>query len=115
MKRHVLIPLAGAAVAALLAGCTTPGAGGDAKITLTFANADPEATWANVIAAYEEENPNVDIKQLNIPYAQYTSTINQRLGTGGGGGIDLMVVDAGGAAIDWDNRGFLADVSDLSD
>lgn len=118
MKRQVLIALAGvAATAVMLAGCSTPGGGenGDGKITLTFANADPEATWANAIEAYEKANPNVDIKQLNIPYANYTSTINQRLGTGGGGGIDLLVVDAGGAAIDWDNRGFLADLSDLTD
>ncbi|WP_336626037.1 MULTISPECIES: sugar ABC transporter substrate-binding protein [unclassified Microbacterium] len=101
-----------------IAGCSGPtSAGGDAdgeKVTLTFANADPAETWATVIAAFEKDHPNITIKQLNIPYAQYTSTINQRLG-GGGGGIDVMVVDAGGAAVDWTNRGFLADLDDMKD
>ena len=31
----------------------------------------------------------------------------------GGGGIDLLVVDAGGAVADFADRGFLADVTDL--
>ena len=101
-----------------IAGCSGPtSAGGDAdgeKVTLTFANADPAETWATVIAAFEKDHPNITVKQLNIPYAQYTSTINQRLG-GGGGGIDVMVVDAGGAAVDWTNRGFLADLDDMKD
>lgn len=108
-----------ATVAALaLSGCAGANAGDDAadggKVTLTFANADPAETWANVIEAFEKKHPDIAVKQLNIPYAQYTSTINQRLG-GGGGGIDVMVVDAGGAAMDWTNRGFLADLNNLKD
>lgn len=110
--------LAGAVIIGLtLAGCTgtaDSGTGDGEKITLTFANADPAETWAKVIEAFNKENPNITVKQLNIPYAQYTSTINQRLG-GGGGGIDVMVVDAGGAAMDWTNRGFLADLNDMRD
>lgn len=114
-------PRLGAAVALgltgvlALGGCAGGAADGDDDtITLTFANADPAETWGAVIEAYEKANPNVEIKQLNIPYAQYTSTINQRLASGGSG-IDLLVVDAGGAVLDWDTRGFLADVSDLRD
>ncbi len=98
-----------------LAGCSTgadSGGGADDKITLTFANADPAETWAPVIAAFQKANPNITVKQLNIPYAQYTSTINQRLG-GGGSDIDVLVVDAGGGIVDWANRGFLADLSAL--
>lgn len=121
----------GVAAAVLLAGCSSPSGtpspgteGGTAtegaqpptgeKVTLTFANADPEATWADVIDGFQKANPDITVKQLNIPYAQYTSTINQRLANRGTG-IDLMVVDAGGALLDWVNRGFLADVSDLTD
>lgn len=88
--------------------------GSEEKVTLTFANADPAETWALVIKAFEKTHPNITVKQLNIPYAQYTSTINQRM-TSGGGDIDLVVVDAGGAVLDWANRGFLADISDLKD
>ncbi|WP_116947378.1 ABC transporter substrate-binding protein [Jiangella endophytica] len=100
----------------VLAGCggsaTNSSGGGDEEITLTFANADPAETWAAVIEGFEEQHPGITVKQLNIPYAQYTSTINQRMGSGGEG-IDLMVVDAGGAALDWNNRGYLADITDL--
>lgn len=105
-----------AATALALAGCAggTGGTSADGKVTITFANADPAETWATVVTAFEKDHPNITVKQLNIPYAQYTSTINQRLG-GGGGGIDVMVVDAGGAALDWTNRGFLADLDDLKD
>lgn len=119
-KKALLVSsIAGATLMALaLSGCgSTDGSAGAADggtVTLTFANADPAETWANVIEAFEAEHPDIKIKQLNIPYAQYTSTINQRLG-GGGGGIDVMVVDAGGAAVDWTNRGFLGDLSNLED
>ncbi|QNA93880.1 MULTISPECIES: sugar ABC transporter substrate-binding protein [unclassified Microbacterium] len=102
-----------AACAPADSGSDTGSASGE-KVTLTFANADPAETWALVIDAFEKSHPDITVKQLNIPYAQYTSTINQRM-TGGGGDIDLMVVDAGGAVLDWANRGFLADISDLKD
>lgn len=115
-SRRGFIGLAAAAMAAL-AGCSSgsgspssPGSAGPA--TLAFANADPSATWAKVAAGFHKASPEITIKQLNIPYAQYTSTINQRMGQGGGG-IDLLVVDAGGAVADFANRGFLADVTDL--
>ncbi|ALX66426.1 ABC transporter substrate-binding protein [Microbacterium sp. XT11] len=101
-----------------LAACAPSGSGGGSdageKVTLTFANADPAETWDLVIKAFEKSHPNIAVKQLNIPYAQYTSTINQRM-TGGGGDIDVMVVDAGGAVLDWAKRGFLADISDLKE
>jgi len=100
-----------------LAGCATgdgSGDGGDEKVTLTFANADPAETWAPAIEAFQKANPNIVVKQLNIPYAQYTSTINQRLG-GGSSDIDVLVVDAGGGIVDWANRGFLADLSASKD
>ncbi|WP_251439036.1 ABC transporter substrate-binding protein [Microbacterium sp. USTB-Y] len=103
------------AAALAITGCSSAGAdggGGTEKITITFANADPSATWDKVIKGFEKANPNIMVKQLNIPYAQYTSTINQRMGQGGGG-IDAFVVDAGGAIVDWQKRGYLADISDL--
>lgn len=116
MTRTAAVFSAAALALAALAGCAAGGtSGGDGeKITLTFANADPSETWAKVIEGFEKANPYITVKQLNIPYAQYTSTINQRMGQGGGG-IDLMVVDAGGAVLDWQNRGYLADISDLKE
>lgn len=114
-RKTILAIAAIAATAALaLTGCTSSDGTGSTtdKVTLTFANADPSATWAKVVTGFEKANPNITVKQLNIPYAQYTSTINQRMGNGGGG-IDLMVVDAGGALADFANRGYLADLNDL--
>lgn len=98
----------------LLAGCGSSASSEDGKITLTFANADPSATWQKAIDGFEKANPDIDIKQLNIPYPQYTSTINQRMNQGGGD-IDLMVVDAGGALADFATRGYLEDISDLKE
>jgi ABC-type glycerol-3-phosphate transport system substrate-binding protein len=105
---------AGLVAATALAGCSS-GTGSDSggKVTLTFANADPAATWAKVIDGFEKKNPDITVKQLNIPYAQFSSTINQRMSQGGGG-IDLYVVDTG-QAIDYSNRGYLADLSDMKD
>jgi ABC-type glycerol-3-phosphate transport system substrate-binding protein len=115
MNRRRLLPLVTAAVAviasSLPSGCAFSEAG-DGTVTLTFANADPSATWQKVVDGFQKANPEIQVKQLNIPYAQYTSTINQRMGQGGGG-IDLMVVDAGGALADFANRGYLADISTL--
>lgn len=108
------ITIAGLALAGCAGGQSSGDGSGGGAVTLTFANADPAETWAPVIEAFEKKHPDITVKQLNIPYAQYTSTINQRLG-GGGGGIDVMVVDAGGGLLDWTNRGFLADLSALKD
>lgn len=123
MPKAMKLASSAVVVSVMLAGCAagqaatsvTPAtsAGEATKVTLTFANADPAATWAEVIAGFEKANPDITVKQLNIPYAQYVSTINQRLATKNSG-IDLLVVDAGGALLDWANRGFLADVSDLT-
>lgn len=103
-----------AAVALVLTGCSSASSGTSASgdsVTLIFANADPAATWQAVIDGYEKLNPKVKIKQLNIPYAQFTSTINQRM-TQPNSNIDLFVVDTG-VIEDFSNRGFLADLSDM--
>jgi len=117
MNRHsarlVAAAAAGLIAAAALTGCASGGGNESGKVTLTFANADPAATWAKVITAFEKKNPDITVKQLNIPYAQFSSTINQRMSQGGGG-IDLYVVDTG-QAIDYNNRGYLADLSDMKD
>jgi ABC-type glycerol-3-phosphate transport system substrate-binding protein len=111
-RRTFAVLAAGIVVAGALTGCGSGSGDGDGKVTLTFANADPAATWAKVIEGFEAKNPDITVKQLNVPYAQFTSTINQRLSQGGGGGIDLFAVDTG-VAVDFYNRGFLADLSDM--
>lgn len=113
--RRSLVATAIAVTAVLtFAGCSSANSasGGNEKVTLTFANADTPSTWAKAINGFEKANPNITIKQLNIPYAQYASTINQRMSQGGDG-IDLLVVDAGGALIDWKNRGYLGNLTSL--
>lgn len=98
-------------LAAPLAACGSGSTSDDGTVTITFANADPSATWKPVIDHCQKENPKVKIKQLNIPYAQLTSTITQRLSQGN---ADLDVFNVVPAWIrDYNNRGFLADLSDL--
>ncbi|WP_405061383.1 extracellular solute-binding protein [Kribbella sp. NBC_01505] len=80
-------------------------------VTITFANADPAATWQPVIDHCRREIPGLTVKQLNIPYPQLTSTITQRLSQGN---ADLDVFNVVPAWIqDYTNRGFLADLSEL--
>lgn len=112
-KRLATVVAAGLALGLVLAGCSASSTGSDpnAKVTLTFANADPSTTWAAVIKGFEAKNPNITVKQLNIPYAQFTSTITQRFSQGAKN-LDLFVVDTGQLQDTW-KRGYLADLSDL--
>lgn len=104
--------LALAALVAPLAACgssSEPAQKG--PVTITFANADPAATWQPVIDHCQTKHPDIKVKQLNIPYQQLTSTVTQRLSQGG---ADLDVLNLVPAWIrDYANRGFLADLSDL--
>lgn len=99
----------------LVAGCSSSNGGGaspsDRQVTITFANADPAATWQPVIDHCQKQNPKIKVKQLNIPYAQLTSTITQRL-TQGNAELDVFNVVPAWIK-DYSNRGFLADLSDL--
>lgn len=115
-KRVLTFAAAASAVALVLSGCAANSGGESASgetITLTFANADPAATWQAAIDGYEKANPDVKIKQLNIPYAQFTSTINQRMAQASPE-IDLFVVDTG-VIEDFANRGYLADLDDMKE
>ncbi len=108
--------LAAAALVVPLAACgssSSPSstASGSGPVTITFANADPAATWQPVVDYCQQQHPDIKVKQLNIPYPQLTSTITQRLTQGG---AELDVINVVPAWIrDYANRGFLADLSDL--
>jgi ABC-type glycerol-3-phosphate transport system substrate-binding protein len=115
VSRTFTLVAAAALPVVALAGCaggSSSGGASAAHVTITFANADPSTTWAKAVAGFEKANPNITVKQENIPYAQYSATINQRMGEGGGG-IDALVVDVGGELADFAVRGYLADLSSL--
>jgi ABC-type glycerol-3-phosphate transport system substrate-binding protein len=111
--RTRLIAFAAAGLVALagLTGCSAGSGDSSGHVTLTFATADPSTTWKPVITAYEKLHPDVTIKQLTIPYDQFTATMNQRLSQANSD-IDLVYVDRGWLK-DYQSRGFLADISDL--
>lgn len=112
-----IAPLIAAAALVVPMACsssdsTAPEAAGG-PVTITFANADPAATWKPVVDYCQTQHPDIKVKQLNIPYPQLTSTITQRLSQGAS---DLDVFNIVPAWIrDYSSRGFLADLSGLRD
>nr|WP_238355468.1 sugar ABC transporter substrate-binding protein [Kribbella sandramycini] len=108
MTLPAVLVLAGCQSAPATTPAQQPAAG---PVTLTFANADPAATWKPVIDHCQKQLPGLTVKQLNIPYPQLTSTITQRL-TQGNAELDVFTVVPAWIR-DYANRGFLADLSEL--
>lgn len=101
MQRSIIRAVAIAAAACLtLTACSTSetrdtATGSDGKVELTFANwqwLEPgrgEALW-NSMLKYQEKNPNVALKKLEITRADYEKTLQTQMGAGGG--PDLLIV-----------------------
>jgi raffinose/stachyose/melibiose transport system substrate-binding protein len=74
--RNALI--VGTAMGLVLSGCSA--AADDGKTTLTFFSWDVEAVMEPVIAAFEEENPDITVEISHAPpVAEYISTLQNRL------------------------------------
>ena len=104
-----LIPLA-----VTLAACSSSGSGtggSAAKTTITFVGADVPSAFSKVISDFEAKNPSITVHYQNIPFAQYNSVIQQRVG-GKDPSIDVLYVDAGTVAAEA-HRGWLTDLSSL--
>ncbi|MFK4730484.1 sugar ABC transporter substrate-binding protein [Agromyces mediolanus] len=117
MKRSRALLLAGvAASAVLLAGCSAPadsGSAGDGSGTVRFLGPEDPATFAPVIEAFEAEHPDITIDYTQVPFDQYSSTLQQRLGAKDDT-IDVYAVDQPNLS-QLAAQGFLEDLSDLSD
>jgi ABC-type glycerol-3-phosphate transport system substrate-binding protein len=96
------------------AGC---GDGGDdggsagGTTTLTFVNAQDPGTFDKVIAAFQQANPTIKIKQQVVPFDDLNSTVQSRLGAKDSD-IDLYDVDEPRLAA-FAARGFLEPLDDL--
>ncbi|WP_162642048.1 sugar ABC transporter substrate-binding protein [Streptosporangium sp. 'caverna'] len=103
----------------LLAGCSassdsSAAAGqGDGIGEVNFVATDDPSTYTAVIKAFEAANPNIAVTYTQIPFAQYNSTLQQRLGAKDDT-IDVYGVDQPRMA-QLAAQGFLEDLSDLKD
>jgi multiple sugar transport system substrate-binding protein len=103
-------------VAVLALAVTGCGSGDDqaesgGNTTLTFVNAQDPGTFDKVIAAFEQANPTINIKQQAVPFDDLNSTVQSRLGAKDSD-IDLYDVDEPRLA-SFAARGFLEPLDDL--
>jgi raffinose/stachyose/melibiose transport system substrate-binding protein len=73
----VLILLAALMAAACNSSSSTSQQGGPVTLTLMSVAQGPglEGAWADLIKAYEQQNPNVTIKRNAVPYANYRTSV----------------------------------------
>ncbi|WP_423921367.1 ABC transporter substrate-binding protein [Frigoribacterium sp. 2-23] len=121
MKRSRSLPALAALLASglLLAGCSGTGGGatgsseGEGSGTVRFVAAEDPATFAPLIASFEKKYPKITVEYTQIPFDQYSSTMQQRL-KAKDDTIDVFAVDQPNLA-QIAAQGFLEDISDLSD
>lgn len=118
MKRPAVLAVGAISLTAILAGCTGGGEGttptsGDASGTVQFLAPEDPATFAPVIEAFEAEYPDITVEYTQVPFDQYSSTLQQRL-SAGDDTIDVFAVDQPNLA-QIAAQGFLVDLSDLKD
>jgi multiple sugar transport system substrate-binding protein len=106
-----------AASAALTLSTAACGGGDDdggsagGTTTLTFVNAQDPGTFDKVIAAFQQANPTIKIKQQVVPFDELNSTVQSRLGAKDSD-IDVYDVDEPRLAA-FAARGFLQPLDDL--
>jgi multiple sugar transport system substrate-binding protein len=114
-RRAGLLSLAAVTALALVtAGCGGGDDGGGSAggtTTLTFVNAQDPGTFDKVIAAFQQANPTIKIKQQAVPFDDLNSTVQSRLGAKDSD-IDLYDVDEPRLAA-FAARGFLEPLDDL--
>lgn len=116
MKRSRAMVLTGVAAGALLlAGCSASGDAGQAEGsgTVQFLGPEDPATFAPVIDAFEAEHPDITIEYTQVPFDQYSNTLQQRLGAKDDT-IDVYAVDQPNLS-QLAAQGFLEDLSDLEE
>ena len=117
MKRALALLTGVTAAALLLSGCSGSAAGsaGSAKAsgTVQFLGPEDPKTFAPVITAFEKKHPEISIKYTQVPFDQYSSTLQQRL-SAKDDTIDVFAVDQPSLA-QIAAQGFLVDLSDLKD
>ncbi|WP_052226853.1 ABC transporter substrate-binding protein [Microbacterium mangrovi] len=117
MKRALGLVTGVAAVALLLSGCSSPDGSSatstKASGTVQFLGPEDPKTFAPVISAFEKKHPDITIKYTQVPFDQYSTTLQQRL-SAKDDTIDVFAVDQPNLA-QMAAQGFLVDLSDLKD
>lgn len=114
MKSSRAVFLAGLTIGAVfIAGCSAADGSGSGSGTLQFLGTDDPATYAPVIEAFEASQPDITVEYTQIPFDQYSSTLQQRLGAGDDT-IDVFGVDQPNLS-QLAVQGFLEDLSDLEE
>lgn len=92
--RGALAMVAGAsAIALALAGCSSPSeTGGDEEVTLKYAiwDENQKPAMEEIIAAYQEEHPNVSVDIQIIPSTEYWTKIQTSVSSGSGPDVFWM-------------------------
>ncbi|WEG08774.1 sugar ABC transporter substrate-binding protein [Microbacterium horticulturae] len=103
MKKTIVATTSVALVAALgLTGCSSSGgdAGDSGPVTITYSNfisnGGNEDNLKKIVAAFEDENPNITVKVTTAPYSDYFTQLQTDLAAGTQ--ADVFDVDAGSFA-----------------
>lgn len=119
MKHRLALVTAVTASLLVVAGCSSPavdtstGSDGDGTGTVNFLGPEDPKTFAPVISAFEEKNPDITVEYTQVPFDQYASTLQQRLAATDDT-IDVFAVDQPNLA-QIAAQGFLVDLSSLKD
>lgn len=113
MKRSHLLLAAAAAGALVLSGCSSATNTASASGTVNLLGPEDPATFAPVIEAFEADHPDITIEYTQVPFDQYSNTLQQRLGAKDDT-IDVYAVDQPNLS-QLAAQGFLQDLSDLED
>ncbi|MHA3722734.1 sugar ABC transporter substrate-binding protein [Leucobacter sp. HY1910] len=117
MKKNLLAAAAAAMAAVLaLAGCSGQDGAAPSEAasgTVRFVATDDPSSYDAVIAAFEKAHPDVKIEYSQIPFDQYSSTIQQRIGAKDET-IDIYAVDQPRLA-QLAAQGYLEDLSALDE
>ncbi len=87
MHRKIMATGAAAGIAALaLAGCSAGAGESEGPVTITYSNFisndGNEENLAAIVAAFEEENPNITVEVTTLPYAEYFTALQTDLAAG---------------------------------
>ena len=116
MKRSLALLVGVAATALVLSGCSSagePAATAEGSGTVQFLGPEDPKTFEPVISAFEAKHPDITIKYTQVPFDQYSNTLQQRLAAKDDT-IDVFAVDQPNLA-QIAAQGFLEDLSDLKD
>jgi len=94
-KRIMTITAAASVALLTLAGCAGSPEDADGTVTITYESWTPsQEVMDSIVAAFEKENPDINVEAKLLPYADYVTAIKTELASGTG--PDVFDLQAGG-------------------